>query len=209
MSYNANPFADGTFGIDPKVFAPLLKEDLTQSDPPFTIADKLMDNDFCNDRNSDSKIPFLINLNEVTRTLTVGFLNSKQEFSHQQWLRSVSQLLSAILQGLGKFQPGDDFPSTISHLGPEEKMTVEDIGKALETFYQFIQETPTGATFNGQQCSRCLQVTGHIVTPQHLTAILQTCNGHVACHRRLQVAAGRTGVTRREERCALGRCWKS
>ena len=103
MSYDANPFADETFGIDPKVFTPLLKEDLTQSDPPFTIADKLMDNDLCDDRDSDGEIPFLVNLNEVTHTLTAGFLNSKQEFSRQQWLRSVPQLLLAILQGLGKF----------------------------------------------------------------------------------------------------------
>jgi len=34
--------------------------------------------------------------------------------------------------------------------------------------------------FEGQQCSRCLQVSGHIVTPQHLTAILKTCNDHIA-----------------------------
>jgi len=135
MSYDANPFADESFGIDPKVFAPLLKEDLTQSDPPFTIANILTDEDFCDNRDSDGEVPYLLNLNEVTRVLTAGFLNSKQELSRQQWLRSVSQLLSAILHGLSKFQPGDDFPSTISHLGPEEKTAVEDISKALETFH--------------------------------------------------------------------------
>jgi hypothetical protein len=185
MSYGANPFSDETFRINPKVFAPLLKEDLTQADPPFTIADILTDEDFCDDRDSDGKIPYLITLNEVTRTLKAGFLNSKQELSCQQWLCSISQLLTATLQGLSLFQPRDDFPSMISHLGPEEKTAVEDIGKALETFHQFIRETPTVATFEGQQCFRCLHVTGHIVTPQHLMAILQTCNGHVATARTL------------------------
>jgi hypothetical protein len=153
MSYNANPFNEETFGIDPKVFAPLLKEDLTQIDPPFTIAKPLVDDDFCDDRDSEGNVPYLVTLNEVIRVLTAGFLNPTQELSRQQWLRSVSQLLAATLQGLSKFQPGEDFPSTISHLDPDEETAVKDLGKALETFHQFIRETPTAATFEGQQCS--------------------------------------------------------
>jgi hypothetical protein len=185
MSHNANPFNEETFSIDPKVFAPLLKEDLTQVDPPFTIAKPLTDDDFCDDRDSDGEVPYLVTLNEVIRILTAGFLNSKQELSRQQWLRSVSQLLAATLQGLSKFQPGDDFPSTISHLDPDKETAVKDLGKALEIFHTFVCETPTAATFEGQQCSRCLQVSEHIVTPQHLTAVLKTCNNHIATARTL------------------------
>jgi hypothetical protein len=183
MSFNANPFAEDTFSLDPKVFAPLLKEDLTQTDPPFTVVNPLKEDDFCNDRDSDSKIPYLITLNEVVHVIIAGFLNRNQGLSCQQWLHSVSQLLAATLQGLSKFQPGDDFPSTIAHLSPEEETVVKDLGKTLETFHKFIYETPTAATFKGQQCSHCLQVTGHIVTPQHLTTVLQTCNNHVATAR--------------------------
>jgi hypothetical protein len=183
MSHDINPFAEETFGIDPKIFAPLLREDLSQTEPPFTIANPLTEDAFCDDRNSDGETPYLVTLNEVIRVIEASFLNRNQELSHQQWLRSVSQLLAAFLHGLSKFQPGDDFPSTISHLDPEEETAVKDIGKALEAFHQFIRETPTAGTFEGQQCSRCLQVTGHIVTPQHLTAILQTCNGHVTTAR--------------------------
>jgi hypothetical protein len=183
MSYDANPFNAETFSIDPKVFAPLLKEDLTQVDPPFTIAKPLADDDFCDDHDSEGDVPYLVTLNEVTRVLTAGFLNPIQELSHQQWLRSVSQLLAATLQGLSKFQPGDDFPSTISHLDLDEETAVKDLSKALETFHQFVRETPTAAMFKGQQCSRCLQVSGQIVTPQHLSAILKTCNDHVATAR--------------------------
>jgi hypothetical protein len=183
MSHDTNPFNEETFGIDPNIFAPLLKEDLTQVDPPFTIAKPLTDDDFCNNRDSDGDVPYLVTLNKIICVLTAGFLNSKQELSCQQWLCSVSQLLSATLQGLSKFQSGDDFPSTISHLNPEEETAVKDLGKALETFHTFVRETPTAATFNGQQCSRCLQVSGHIITPQHLTAVLKTCNDHVATAR--------------------------
>ena len=153
MSFDANPFNEETFGIDPKVFAPLLKEDLTQVDPPFTIAKPLVDDDFCDDRDSEGDVPFLVTLNEVTRILNVGFLNPTQELSCQQWLCSVSQLLAATLQGLSKFQPGDDFPSTISHLDPDEETAVKDLGKALGTFHKFLRETPTAATFEGHQCS--------------------------------------------------------
>jgi hypothetical protein len=97
ISYDNNPFKEETFGIDLKVFAPLLKEDLTQAKPPFTIAKPLMDEDFCDNCNSDGEIPYLITLNEVTCILNVGFLNPKQELSRQQWLHSVSQLLAATL----------------------------------------------------------------------------------------------------------------
>jgi hypothetical protein len=92
MSLNTNPFVDETFGIDPKVFAPLLKEDLTQSTPPFTIDNLLKDNNFI-DLDSDGKNPYLITLNEILCNLQAGFLNSSRTLSHQQWLRSFSQVL--------------------------------------------------------------------------------------------------------------------
>jgi hypothetical protein len=176
MSLNTNPFTDKTFGIDPKVFTPLLKEDLTQSTPPFTVNNPLKDNNFV-DLDSNGENPYLITVNEILRNLQAGFLNPDRTLSHQQWLCSLSQILSAALQGLSKFEPRDDFPSTISNLDPDEETAVKDLGRAFEAFHKFITETLTAGTFKGQQCSCCLQVTRQVVTTQHLTAILQTCKG--------------------------------
>jgi len=167
------------FGIDLKIFAPLLKEDLTQTEPPFTVASPLKDDDFV-DPDSDGEIPFLLNLYKITQNLQVGFLNPNHALSHQQWLRTLLQILSAALQGLSKFIPRDNFPSTITNLDPNKEIAVKDLGKAFKAFHKFIIETPTAGTFEGQQCSHCLQVTGQVMTTQHLTAILQTCNGHIA-----------------------------
>jgi hypothetical protein len=68
-----------TFGIDPEIFAPLLKEDLTQTTPSFSITNPLKDNNFAANFDSDREVPFLVNLNEITRNLKGGFLNPKQE----------------------------------------------------------------------------------------------------------------------------------
>jgi hypothetical protein len=134
MSLDTNPFVDETFSINPNIFAPLLKEDLTQSSPPFTVDKPLTDNNFI-DLDSDSKNPYVDMLNKITHNLKAGFLNPNRTLSHQQWLRSLSQLLSAALQGLSKFEPGDDFPSTISNLDPNEEMAVKDLGKAFVAFH--------------------------------------------------------------------------
>jgi hypothetical protein len=63
---------------------------------------------------------------------------------------------SAMLYGLSKFKPKDDFPSTISNLNPNKEIVVKDLGKAFEALHQFITQTPTAGTFEGQQCSCCL-----------------------------------------------------
>jgi hypothetical protein len=105
MSYDTNPFVDETFGINLKVFTPLLKKDLTQSTPPFTIANPLKEDNFCN-INLDGEVPYLVTLNETIHNLNAGFLNPNRELSHLQWLCLSSQLLSAMLYSLSKFVPG-------------------------------------------------------------------------------------------------------
>jgi len=91
MSNIVNPFMADTFGIDPEIFAPLLKKDLTQTTPPFTVTNPLKDDDFATDFDLDGEVPFLINLSKLTHNLEAGFLNPKRELSRQQWLHSSSQ----------------------------------------------------------------------------------------------------------------------
>jgi hypothetical protein len=142
MSNIVNPFTTKTFSIDPEIFTPLLKEDLTQSTPSFSVTNPLKNNnfaaDFAADFDSDREVPFLVNLNKITHNLKGGFLNPKQEPSHQQWLCSFFQILSAIGYGLSKFKPGDNFPSTISNLNPNKEIMVKDLGKAFKALHQFI-----------------------------------------------------------------------
>jgi hypothetical protein len=77
MSNIANPFIAKTFSIDPEIFTPLLKENLTQTTPPFFIANSLKNSNFATDFDSDREVPFLVNLNKITCNLEGGFLNPK------------------------------------------------------------------------------------------------------------------------------------
>jgi hypothetical protein len=74
-----NPFIAETFGIDLEIFTPLLKENLTQTTSPFSVANPLKNNNFATDFDSNKEVSFLVNLNEITRNLEGGFLNPKQE----------------------------------------------------------------------------------------------------------------------------------
>jgi hypothetical protein len=77
MSNIVNPFIAKTFSIDLKIFAPLLKAHLTQTTSPFSITNPLKDDDFTANFDSDEEVPFLVNLNKITRNLKRGFLNLK------------------------------------------------------------------------------------------------------------------------------------
>jgi hypothetical protein len=79
MSNITNPFMAETFGIDLEIFAPLLKEDLTQTTSPFSVANPLKNDNFAANFDSNREVPFLVNLNKITRNLKGGFLNPKRE----------------------------------------------------------------------------------------------------------------------------------
>jgi hypothetical protein len=176
---NDNPFSKQNFGIDPEVYCPLLKEDLTTIPPPFTVEHLLDETDFANTKLDDD---YVWELNYITNILETGFLNPMADLTRTQWLRSVAQILAAVLHGFGSFHPGDDYPNILANLDPEGEDGVVHIRKALGALFKYFQ-TPRKGPQHWQQCSRCLQVSGNLVSSQELEAVLLTCNQHVATAR--------------------------
>ena len=127
-SPDVNPFDKDTFGLDPNIFGPLLKEDLTSTPPPFQVRRPLEGTDFSDEKAGDS---FVLDLDDTTSHVAVGFQHHATFLTREQWLRTTSQLLTAILTGIGTFRPDQYYQALSSDLNPDEGEALEDIGKAL------------------------------------------------------------------------------
>jgi hypothetical protein len=169
-----NPFDKETFGLDLNIFGPLLRADLTSTPTPFQISCPLDGSDFRDPKAGDS---FVLNLNDTTSHVTSGFQHHATFLTHKQWLRTTSQLLAAILQGLGVFHPDGYFATLHSDLNLAKGVALGDIGKAIGSLNKYFKSPPLADDFEWQQCVRCLQVCGTTVTKDHLKAQLITCNG--------------------------------
>ena len=174
-TFDTNPFDKDTFGLDPTIFGPLLQEDLTTTPPPFQICRPLEDTDFGDEKAGAS---FVLDLDDTTSHVASGFQHHATFLTREQWLRTTSQLLASILQGIGTFRPDEYYQALNSDLNLDEDDALEDIGKALGSLHMYLK-SPPNAPSEWQQCARCLQVCGTTVTKDHLKAQLLTCNGLV------------------------------
>ena len=175
-TFDTNPFDNATFGLDPNIFGPLLRADLTSTPAPFQIRHPLNGSDFGDVKAGDS---FVLDLDDITSHVASGFQHHASFLTREQWLRTSSLLLAAILQGMGTFRPDEYFQSLHSDLNPNEGEALGDIGKAVGSLHKYFKSPPPASDFEWQQCARCLQVCGTTVTKEHLKAQLLTCNGLV------------------------------
>ena len=84
--------------------------------------------DFSDEKAGDS---FVLDLDDTTSHVAVGFQHHATFLTREQWLRTTSQLLTAILTGIGTFRPDQYYQALSSDLNPDEGEALEDIGKAL------------------------------------------------------------------------------
>jgi hypothetical protein len=62
-TFNTNPFDNATFGLNPNIFSPLLRADLTSTSAPFQICHPLDGSNFSDVKARDS---FVLDLNDTT-----------------------------------------------------------------------------------------------------------------------------------------------
>jgi len=155
-----------------RIFAPMLKDDFTEHSSPFAIENPLTTESFHIDEDSDT--PFE-EIEKVQDILSDGFHPSLATLTRDQWLRTASMLVAAIIDGLRSSCPDNLTPVPFADLNPDETNAMNVLGKAIGTLERYFTDPLAEHPSQWQQCLRCLK-TNHIeVTAEHWNAQLLTC----------------------------------
>jgi len=161
--------AYNTLYLNPKVFAPILDNDLVAYNPTLHIENLLTVADF-----SDT---FIENLNDTTDTITYGFQDNKLDWAlnKEQWLQAAAQIMATIHQGLYKAFPLEDTPEFLASLRPDNTTTTGILAVVAGALNYYLKNT-SGTQW--KQCARCLQVSGDTISKDCWEAELLTYNQH-------------------------------
>jgi len=78
--FNTNPFDNATFGLNPNIFSPLLRANLTSTPTPFQICHPLERSNFSDMKAGDS---FILDLNDTTSHVASGFQHHASFLTHK------------------------------------------------------------------------------------------------------------------------------
>jgi hypothetical protein len=163
---------DGIMKFMSRIFAPMLKDDFSEHSSPFTIENPLTTESFYIDEDSDT--PFE-EIEKVQDILSDGFHPGLATLTRDQWLRTATLLIIAVIDGLRSSCPNNLTPVPFANLNPDETNAMNVLGKAIGALERYFTDPLVEHPSQWQQCLRCLK-TNHIeVTVEHWQAHLLTC----------------------------------
>jgi hypothetical protein len=155
-----------------RIFAPMPKEDFSEYASQFAIENPLTAEAFHMDEDGDT--PF-DEINKVQDLLSDGFHPGLATLTHDQWMRTATLLVAAVIDGLRSSCPDNHSPTPFADLNPDETNSLHVLGKAIGALERYFTDPLAENPSEWQQCLRCLKVNHIEVTPEHWQAQLLTC----------------------------------
>ena len=163
---------DGIMKFMSHIFAPMLKEDFSELVSQFAIENPLSAESFVIDDDGDT--PF-DEISKVQDLLSDGFHPGLATLTRDQWLRTATLVVVAVIDGLRTSCPDNHSPTPFADLNPDETNSLSVLGKAIGALERYFTDPLAENPTEWQQCLRCLK-TNHIeVTKEHWNAQLLTC----------------------------------
>jgi len=163
---------DGIMKFMSRIFAPMLKDDFSEHSSPFAIENPLTAESFYIDEDSDT--PFK-EIEKVQDILSDGFHPGLATLTRDQWLRTATLLVVAVIDSLHSSCPDNLTPAPFADLNPDETNAMNVLGKAIGALERYFTDPLAEHLSQWQQCLHCLK-TNHIeVTAEHWQAHLLTC----------------------------------
>jgi hypothetical protein len=163
---------DGIMKFMSRIFAPMLKEDFSEHASPFAIENPLSAEAFVMDDDGDTPYD---EISKVQDILSDGFHPGLATLTRDQWLRTATLVLVAVIDGLRTSCPDNRSPVPFADLNPDETNSLSVLGKAIGALERYFSDPLAEAPTEWQQCLRCLKVNHVEVTPEHWQAQLLTC----------------------------------
>ena len=144
--------AHDTLHLDPKVFTPMLDDNLVARNPTLHIENPLTLADFANDKFGDASVQ---DLDNTANTITYGFHEDKpdQALNKEQWLQAAAQLMAAIHQGLYNALPLKNTLEFLASLGPDDTTAASTFTAATGALNYYLKNT---SGTHWKQCAHCL-----------------------------------------------------
>jgi hypothetical protein len=173
MSQDTSPdLNDGVMKFMARIFAPMLKEDFSEHVSPFALENPLTPESFA--INGDLSSPFDA-IQKVQDILSDGFHPGLATLTRDQWTRTATLLVVAVIDGLRTSCPDNRSPIPFADLNPDETNSVNVLGKAIGALERYFTDPLAEHPTEWQQCMRCLK-TNHVeITPEHWQAQVLTC----------------------------------
>jgi hypothetical protein len=163
---------DGFMRFMSRIFAPMLKDDFSEHVSQFAIENPLTADNFSTDEDGDSPYD---EIDKVRDILSDGFHPGLSNLTRDQWMRTATLVVVAIIDGLRSSCPDNRAPVPFADLNPDETNSLNVLGKAIGALERYFTDPTAENPTEWQQCLRCLKVNHVEVTPEHWQAQLLTC----------------------------------